>query len=442
MARAVRLVIILVVLAVVVAGAMQRLGRRPAVQENGAPARPRLAPVVRTAPVQRSRLVEQADLPGEVRASATAEVTSRIGGRVGRVLVREGSFVAAGGLVARIDDPELELAVRQADAAVEVQRARLAQLRAGPRAPEVAQVEAQIAQAEAALAQAEREYARAQQLFQDGLIARAVVDRAQTDVEVARQRVRQTREQLAVVRFGPRPEDVQAQLAQVRQAEIQAAQARARLRELRITSPIAGIVTAVNVESGSVISSQTVVATVATISPIELHIPLPETDLPRLQEASLVRARVDALPGRVFEGRVHRIAPALDPASRSATVIVRLPNRDARLRPGMFARATVVFDQRQAILVPSEAIVRRGTAAMVFVVKGTQVEERPVRIGYVEGSRSEIVEGLTVGEQIVTLGQQGLRDGMDVRVAPAGIPGPGGGAPGRTGPTPGGRTRP
>lgn len=343
------------------------------------------------------------------------DITSRVAGRLGAVRVDEGSFVAAGGLVARIDDPELVLTIKQAEAAVEVQRARLAQIRAGPRAPEVAQAEAAVAQAEVSLAAAERELARAQQLFADGLVARATVDRAQTDVELARARVQGTREQLALVRHGPRPEDVEAQAAQVRQAQAVVAQTRARLRELRITSPIGGVVTRLNVEAGAVISSQTVVATVATLRPIEVHVPLPETDLSRLRKTSLVRIRVDALPDRLFEGKIARVGPALDAASRSARLVVVVTNADLALRPGMFARATVVFDERQAIVVPSDAIVRRGEATVVFVVKDDTVEERMVRIGYIEESRSEIVEGLRAGEAIVTAGQQGLRDGMKVR---------------------------
>jgi RND family efflux transporter MFP subunit len=380
--------------------------------------------------VNPTRLVEQAVFPGEVRASATADVTSRIAGRLGAVLVREGSFVGAGSLVARIDDPDLVLAVKQAQAAIEVQRAQLAQLKAGPRAPEVAQVEAQIAQQDVALAQAERELARTQQLFADGLISRASVDRAQTDVDVARARVRASQEQLAIVKQGPRQEDVAAKMAQVRQAEVALEQARARLRDLRITSPIAGVVTKVNVESGAVISSQTVLASVATIRPIEVHVPLPETDLPRLRESTVVRFQVDAIPDRVFEGKIARVAPALDAGSRSAQLVVVVANADLALRPGMFARATTVFDARQAIVIPSDAIIRRGDATVVFVVQGDTVAERPVRLGYVEGSQSEVVEGLRGGETIVILGQQGLRDGMTVRVGG----GPGSGAPGQSEP--------
>lgn len=274
------------------------------------------------------------------------------------------------------------------------------------------------------------------------------MDRAQTDAELARARLRSAQEQLALVRQGPRPEDIAAQVAVVRQAQVQVEAARARLREMRITSPIGGVVTRLSVEPGAVISTQTVIATVATIRPLEVHVALPETDLVRLRRTSVVRVQVDALPGRLFEGRIARIAPALDPASRSARAVVVVANADLALRPGMFARATVVFDERQAIVVPSDAIIRRGADTVLFVLKEDTVEERLVRVGYVEGSRSEIVEGLEAGETIVTAGQQGLRDGMQVRTGTGGPPGqgpppgqpasPGPGAPpGRPAPGPG-----
>jgi len=417
MTRIVRSILLLAVLAAVVFGVTQWASKRPAASPATAPGtRPqRPAPAVRTTVVDPTQLIEQSTFPGEVRASHTVDITSRVTGRLGAVLVREGSFVAAGGLVARIDDPELELTIRQAEAAVDVQRARLAQLRAGARSQEVAQVEATLAQAETSLAQAERDLARTQQLFADGFVARAAVDRAQTDVELARSRVQGAREQLGLVRQGPRAEDIQAQAAQVRQAEAVAAQNRARLRELRITSPIGGVVTRLNVETGAVISTQTVVATVVTVQPVEVHVQLPEIDLPQLRKTSVAKFKVDALPDRLFEGKISRIAPALDAASRSARLVIVMPNADLALRPGMFARATIIFDERQAIVVPSDAIVRRGQATVVFVVKNDTVEERPVRVGYVDGSRTEVAEGLSAGEAIVTVGQLGLQDGMKVR---------------------------
>ncbi len=172
MVRALRLVAIVAVLAAIVVGAQKVISNQTAAKE-AAPAAPRQrpAPLVRTAVVDPTQLTEQSTFPGEVRASATVDIFSRIPGRLGAVLIKEGSFVSAGGLVARIDDPELGLAVRQAEAAVDVQRARLAQMKAGPRPQEVAQVEAGLAQADTALAQAERESARTQQLFAEGLVA-------------------------------------------------------------------------------------------------------------------------------------------------------------------------------------------------------------------------------------------------------------------------------
>jgi multidrug efflux pump subunit AcrA (membrane-fusion protein) len=436
-----RAVVLLVALAAVIFGVTQWVSsRRPAAPAVGAVQTARPAPLVRTATVEATRLVELNTYPGEVRASRSVDVFSRVPGRLGVVPVKEGSAVGAGGLLARISDPEAELALRQAEAALDVQRARLAQLRAGARSQEVAQAEASVAQAEVSLAQAERDLARTQQLFNDGLVARATVDRAQTDVELARARLRATREQLALVQQGPRVEDIAAQAAQVRQAEAAAAAARARLRELSITSPIGGVVTRLNVEPGEVISTQTVVATVETIRPIEVHVQLPETDLPRLRPTSAARLSVDALPGRAVDGKIARVAPALDAASRSARLVVVVPNQDQALRPGMFARATVVFEERQAIVIPSDAIVRRGTQTVVFVVANSTAVERRVRLGYVDGGRTEVVEGLRAGDALVTVGQQGLRDGAQVRTGtdsgPRRPPVPGAPAPGAS---PGGR---
>lgn len=437
-----RIVVLVAALAAAVLAVTQWVSsRRAAVPAEGAPQPARPVPLVRTATLQPARLVESSTYPGDVRASRSVDVFSRVAGRLGAVLVKEGSAIGAGGLLARIEDPEAELALLQTEAAADVQRARLAQLRAGARAQEIAQAEASVSQAEVSLAQAERDLTRTQHLFTEGLVARATVDRAQTDVELARARLRAAREQLALVRQGPRTEDIAAQAAQLRQAEAAVATARARLRELSITSPIGGVLTRLNVEPGEVISTQTVVATVETIRPIEVWVQLPEIDLPRLRPTSAVRISVDALPGRVIEGTIARVAPSIDAASRSARLVISVPNTDLALRPGMFARTTIVFDERQAIVVPLDAIVRRGARTVVFVVQNDVAIERAVRLGFVDGARTEIVDGLRPGDVIVTVGQQGLRDGARVRTGPGGGPGrrqrpPGAPVPGAS---PGGR---
>jgi membrane fusion protein (multidrug efflux system) len=189
-------------------------------------------------------------------------------------------------------------------------------------------------------------------------------------------------------------------------------------------------VTRLNVEPGEVISTQTVVATVETIRPIEVHVSLPETDMPRLRKTSTARLLVDALPDRNFAGTIERLAPSFDAASRSARLVIAVANGDLALRPGMFARATVVFDERAAVMIPSDVLVRRGDAPVVFVFKDGKVEERTVRLGHVQGDQSEVLEGLRAGEQIVVAGQQGLRTGMTVRTGtgsrqPAPGPSPG-----------------
>ena len=134
--------------------------------------------------------------------------------------------------------------------------------------------------------------------------------------------------------------------------------------------------------------------------------------------------QLDALPGETYEAQVRAIDPQIDANGRSVSVRASIDNRRLQLRPGMFARVTARFDTRaDALVVPEEAIVPQGSSPYVFtVVPGTAagslvVQRVPVRLGQRQGGMVEVQDGLSLGDTVVTAGQQRVqRDGAPVRV--------------------------
>ena len=128
---------------------------------------------------------------------------------------------------------------------------------------------------------------------------------------------------------------------------------------------------------------------------------------------------MDALPGRVFEGRIERLYPTIDAASHTFKAEVRVPNTDKVLRPGMYARVNINFGNRRSVVVPDQALVKQegtGTRFIYVLQADSTVRYLPVQVGRHMGNEYELTSGLEGGETIVVKGQASLRDGVKVNV--------------------------
>jgi len=194
--------------------------------------------------------------------------------------------------------------------------------------------------------------------------------------ELERARTLETRDYATEARV----DELQAQLAEAK-AEVRIAEA--HLDERRIEAPFAGLTGLRRVSPGALIEPGTAVTTLTRIDPIELVFDLPAEFLPRLEPGQTVLARSDAPADRPIEGHLTVIDPDVDPATRTVTLEAELPNADGRLLPGMFMDVEVVLEELpKAVVVPEEAILRRGGAAYVFVVgPDDTVQRREVTTG-------------------------------------------------------------
>ncbi|HLP03623.1 MAG TPA: efflux RND transporter periplasmic adaptor subunit [Opitutaceae bacterium] len=219
-------------------------------------------------------------------------------------------------------------------------------------------------------------------------------------------------------------------------AEATAAQARAAVEQLRVTiakkrvvAPFAGRLGIVQVHPGQVLAKSEALVVLESIDPIHLDFSLPQQDLARVATGQEVQFAVDAFPGRTFTATITAISPRVTDATRSVDLRATLPNTDAALRPGMYARAEVVLPSTpKAKVVPAAAIVRNPYGDTVYVIADAVVQQRFVRTGPQRGDLLQILDGLKAGEQVVTSGQIKLRNGSAVRIdnatAPAADPAP------------------
>ena len=350
---------------------------------------------VETATAARGSVAQQLVVVGNLIGDATVAVVPRAAGRLEAISVRLGDPVKRGQRIAKIEDYELQEQVKQQEAALEVSRAT-------------------IRQREADLQLAETNAERSRNLFARQLLPKQTLD----DTEAR----------------------YQAAVAQLDLARAQNNQSAARLDELKINlantvvvSPVNGFVARRGVDPGAFVGGNAAIVDVVDISRVRLVANIVEKDLKQIQAGDMTRVEVDAFPGEMFTGRIARLAPVLDPATRTAPIEVEIPNEGYKLKPGMYARVTVTTDERKdAIVVPANAVVDYTGRRGVFVASGdSTVTFRPVRIGIEESSQIEILDGIAEGDRVVTIGAAGLRDGD--RVVLSGASGRRGGGENRSG---------
>jgi membrane fusion protein, multidrug efflux system len=203
----------------------------------------------------------------------------------------------------------------------------------------------------------------------------------------------------------------------MRTSEARVAAANARLKETAIRAPFTGRVGLRNVSVGSLVAAGTVITTLDDTRAMKLDFSVPETFLAVLREGLEIEAKSAAYPSMTFKGRVVSVDSRIDPVSRSVIVRAQVPNRDSKLKPGMFMSVLVSRSDAKSLMLPEQALVPDGEQQFVFVVRDQKVHRTEITLGRRRPGEVEVLKGLQVGDQVVTDGTQKIRDGVTVRVA-------------------------
>jgi membrane fusion protein (multidrug efflux system) len=210
---------------------------------------------------------------------------------------------------------------------------------------------------------------------------------------------------------------VDAQLAMAGSARAQAAEASASIADRIIRAPFSGWASLRTISAGAVVSAGTPIATISDLSEIKLDFPIPETLLSDVSVGQTIEARAAAFPDRSFRGRIATIDPVIDPATRSVMVRAILPNPNNSLKPGMLLTVGIQSAARAALAVPELAVIGQGEARYVFVVGADGKARRTaVTTGVRDSGMMEIVEGLKLGQQVISEGVVKVSDGSSVRL--------------------------
>ncbi len=208
-------------------------------------------------------------------------------------------------------------------------------------------------------------------------------------------------------------------IAQLRDQQASLELAKARLDKTVIKAPFDGVVGLRKASVGDFVDVGKEIVNVEQIDPLKVDFRVAEVYVGAVKPGQQLDLGVDAFAGEKFTGEVYAIDPLIDESGRSILLRARLPNPDRRLRPGLFARISLVLNERNdAIQVPEQALVPQGQEQFVFKVEGGKVAFTKVKVGIRRNGMAEILEGLVPDDQVVTAGQLKIRDGAAVKPVP------------------------
>ena len=357
---------------------------KPKPQPQGPPARE-----VRVVPAAERTLAKTIVATGTLAAEDQLTLSAKVAGRVEIIDIDLGSRVRRGQAIAQLDQTDFKLRIEQAEAALQQARARLGLVPAGKDERVDPEQTSVVRQARAVLDEARLTRDRSVKLLEQQLIARAQLDTAEANLQVAEARYQDSLEEVR---------NRQAVLAQ-RRSELDLA--RQQLTDTVVLAPVDGAVSQRFASRGEYLAAGAPMATLVRVHPLRLRVSVPEREASGVRVGQMVRLTIDG-DQTVYSGRVVRLAPIVQELNRTLAVEAEVPNERGVLRAGAFARADIVTDASQPIVtVPASALIVFAGVEKVLVVRGGKTAEVRVQTGRRLGEEIEIVEGLKRGEPVV-----------------------------------------
>lgn len=368
---------------------------------------------------------------GYIVAHHKIQVSSKVVGKVAWVGIEKGDRVKEGQVIVRLEEAEYRAMLEQAEANLEVAKARLKELEAGSRPQEIDAARAAVLQAEANFRNAVVNLKRIEDLARQDIAPQQQLDNARTQHEVTSAQLESARKNYELVKIGPRIEQIEFARAQVAQARAAADYARTMLESTRIRAPVTGTILERLVEKGEMVTTMSFsttqgakasVATLADLNDLQVELDIAQSDFNKLELGQKVVVIPESYPDRKYEGVLEEMSPEANRQKATVQVKVKILKPDAFLRPEMSAKASFLAGASSPsaaatsrVYIPRAAATRRQDKDVVYVVMNSRAFVREVELGSTSGSEIEVTRGLSGGEDLVVSELHKLKEGAEVR---------------------------
>ncbi|MBD3675761.1 MAG: efflux RND transporter periplasmic adaptor subunit [Planctomycetaceae bacterium] len=331
--------------------------------------------------LQQQPISDRIELVGTLQPNAATTLRPKSNGYITEIRHDIGEFVEAEEVVVELDKSRAHEMVAQAEAALKVS-------------------EAQLKASQTQLKEQQDNLSRIQKLYESNVVTKQELLTAESQKKLA-------------------DAEVELNQAMVDQAKSAVLSAKIDLKECSIATTMPGYVAERFAEPGDLADSATILMRLVDISSVYTVVNVTERDYDKIKENQTARIEVDAYPGKSFEGFVESIAPQIDIETRTAAVKIRIENEESYLKPGMYARVSLLCGERpEANVIPLATVLEENGKPYVYVVdpKTSTANKQIIEKGIIDGNLVEVKQGLSTDDRIVTLGNRLITDGETVTV--------------------------
>ncbi len=376
---------------------------------------------VQVAPVEKTTIEHTVGTEAVLFARQQAAIVPKISAPVAKFLVKRGSRVHQGQLLAVLENRDLSAAAQDTKGALDQAQAAYETTTAASLPEEIQKAEADAQQAQKALDAQEKVYQSRQQLFEQGALPRKELDQSTVDVTQARNQAAIAKKHLDALMAVGRHQELKAAAGQLESAKGKYRGAQAQLSYSEIRSTMNGFITDRPLYPGEMATAGTPLLTVMDTSAVIAKAHIPQADAALLKVGDKGTIIVPGVDDPI-EGKVTVVSPALDPNSTTVEIWVEAKNPKNQLRPGTSAQLSLLAKTvKDALVVPAAAVItsQDGSSAVMVAGSDGRAHQKAVKVGIRQADDVQILEGVTEKDKVVTKGAYGLPDNTKIKVEAA-----------------------
>jgi len=353
-------------------------------------------------------------LSGRLEATQQVSVTPKASGRVKQIHVSIGDQVKAGQPLVTLDEQEASIQLQRSQASLLSAQARYAEVVEGTPEETVKQTQNTLAEMQNKYNAAKKELERTEALYKEGAISVAEYEQAKDALVSATTSLENQKQKLKTDQKGPTKAELDSATATLKQAQADYQLAQLDASNLVVKAPIDGIVGTLPITVGSNISTSTEVTTLINLSTMKVKTQATESQVGMFKNGQTVDVQIPSADVKT-KGTITSVSPLADD-TKSYPIEIQIPNPDLTLKVGMIASVEMTGELHKALVVPREAVISQNKGNFVFVVEQDKAKQVHVELGESDGTKVEILKGLTGTETVVVKGQNTLSDGSTVTV--------------------------
>ncbi len=358
---------------------------------------------------------------GKLNPKEKVSVTSKVAGTVKGLSSDLGKEVSLNQQLAKIDDTTYRLQYDSAKINVQNSQNTISRMKNFEdntmKPQEIEGAEKQYETAKINFANIETNYNNLKKLYESGAVSKSEFDAIQTQYNLAKMSLDSANEALKQANRNYNYNLKGSQIG-LETAKNSLSLADENLKNTTIKAPISGIISKKNINIGQNINPGEVLFEVVNISEFYVDTGVSEKDISSIKVGQTAKVRIDSYGDEIFQGTITNVNPVVDEQTKTYPIKIVLPNKDKKLKAGMFANIEIIIDTHEnSLAVPKEIVSKENNSYYIYVLNGDVANKQKIEVGYASEKYYEVLSGITETDKIITVGYDTIEDGQKVKIA-------------------------